>query len=309
MEQGAKIFVAGHRGLAGSAIVRALEARGFTNLLLRTHAELDLIDQKQTANFFAREMPEYVFLAAGKTGGIMAAATEPAQFLYENSMIQNNVVEAAYRSGVKKLLFIGSSCVYPRNCPQPIKEEYLMTGPLERTNDAFALGKIEGIYTCGAYNRQYGTNYIAAMPSNLYGINDSYAEFSHVLPSLMRKFHTAKIAGAREVMLWGTGKPLREFLHTDDFADACLFLMDTYNSSDIINVGPGEDLSIIDLAQTIKRIVGYEGQISWDVSKPDGTPRKLLDVSKIRSLGWKHAIKLEDGLRMTYDWFKCHYDL
>jgi GDP-L-fucose synthase len=309
MEQGAKIFVAGHRGLAGSAIVRALEARGFTNLLLRTHAELNLINQKQTADFFTHEMPEYVFLAAGKTGGIMAAATEPALFLYENSMIQNNVMEAAYRSGVKKLLFIGSSCVYPRDCPQPIKEEYLMTGPLERTNDAFALGKIEGIYTCGAYNRQYGTNYIAAMPSNLYGINDSYAEFSHVLPSLMRKFHTAKMTGAKEVILWGTGRPLREFLHTDDFADACLFLMSTYNSSDIINVGPGEDLSIMDLALTMKQVVGYEGQISWDTSKPDGTPRKLLDVSKINELGWKHAIELKDGLRTTYDWFKRHYDL
>jgi GDP-L-fucose synthase len=217
-------------------------------------------------------------------------------------------LEAAYRSRAKKLLFIGSSCVYPRDCPQPIKEEYLMTGPLERTNDAFALGKIEGIYTCGAYNRQYGTNYIAAMPSNLYGINDSYAEFSHVLPSLMRKFHIAKMTGGREVTLWGTGKPLREFLHTDDFANACLFLMDTYDSSDIINIGPGEDLRIMDLAQMMKRVVGYEGEISWDVSKPDGTPRKLLDVSKIRALGWKHSIELEDGVRTTYDWFKRHFN-
>jgi GDP-L-fucose synthase len=307
MKRDARIYVAGHRGLAGSAFVRALENRGFANLLLRTHAELDLVNQKQTVDFFMKERPEYVFLAAGKTGGIMAAVTQPAQFLYENSTIQNNVLDAAYRSGVKKLLFMGSSCVYPRDCTQPIKEEYLMTGPLEKTNDAFALAKIEGIYSCQAYNRQYGTNYIAVMPSNLYGINDSYAEFSHVLPSLMRKFHTAKKTGAREMTLWGTGSPRREFLHTDDLADACLLLLEKYDSSEIINIGSGDDLSIRELAQTMKKVVGYEGEIVWDGTKPDGTPRKLLDVAKIRALGWKHSIELEDGLRATYEWYKQQY--
>jgi len=307
MEKDAKIYIAGHRGLAGSALVRALEGAGFTNLLLRAHKELDLVDQKRTSDFFMSERPDYVFLAAGRTGGIMAAATAPAQFLYENSAIQNNVVEAAYRAGVKKLLFIGSSCVYPRDCPQPIKEEYLLTGPLEKTNDAFALAKIEGIYTCHAYNRQYGTNFIAVMPSNLYGIHDSYTEYSHVLPSLMSKLHAAKVAGNREVTLWGTGAPMREFLHTDDFADVCLLLMDQYNGPEIINVGSGEDLSIRALAELMQAVVGYDGEISWDTSKPDGSPRKVLDVSKIRSLGWKHSIGLEKGIRLTYEWYKQLY--
>lgn len=307
MEKDAKVYVVGHRGLAGSALVRELTARGYNNLLLRTHQELNLVHQKQVDDFFAAERPEYVFLCAGRTGGIMAAATQPAQFLYENSMIQNNVIEAAYRAGVKKLLFMGSSCVYPRDCPQPIKEEYLMTGPLEKTNDAFAVGKIEGIYTCQAYNRQHGTNFIAVMPSNLYGPNDSYKEYSHVLPSLMRKFHSAKTSGDRQVPLWGSGFPRREFLHTDDLASALLFLMDSYDSSEIINVGTGTDITIKELADIMREVTGFLGEISWDKSKPDGTPQKLLDVSRLRALGWQHRVELIDGIRSTYRWYQEHY--
>lgn len=307
MEKAAKIYIAGHRGLAGSALVRVLKARGYSSLLLRTHQELDLIDPVQVNSFFEAERPEYVFLCAGRTGGIMAAATQPAQFLYENSMIQNNVIEAAYRNGATKLLFMGSSCVYPRDCLQPIKEEYLMTGPLEKTNDAFAVGKIEGIYTCQAYNRQYGTNFVSVMPSNLYGPNDSYKEYSHVLPSLMRKFHTAKINGDSAVPLWGSGTPKREFLHTDDLADACLFVMNNYESSEIINVGTGEDVTVKELADMMREVTGFTGEITWDASKPDGTPRKLLDVTRINTLGWKHSIGLKDGIASTYEWYKEHH--
>ena len=299
-----KIYIAGHRGLVGSAIVRNLQAQGFANLVFRTFEELDLLDQAATKNFFEHEKPEYVFLAAAKVGGIAANDTLPAEFIFQNLQVQNNVIHNAYLSGVKKLLFLGSSCIYPRDCTQPIKEEYLLTGPLEKTNEAYAIAKIAGIKMCQAYNKQYGTKFISVMPTNLYGPNDNFdLESSHVLPALLRKFHDAKLADAKEVVMWGTGSPKREFLFVDDLADACVHLMKTYAGNDIVNIGTGQDVTIKDLALLIKDVVGFEGEITNDTTKPDGTPRKLLDVSKLHSLGWQHKVSLEEGLNITYDWF------
>jgi len=308
MNPDAKIFVAGHRGLVGSAIVRALQKQGYVNLIVKTRQELELLNNNAVKTFFAKEKPEYVFLAAAKVGGILANNTYPADFIYQNLVVQNNVIHNVHLNKVKKLLFLGSSCIYPKNCPQPIKEEYLLDGKLEPTNEAYATAKIAGIIMCQAYNKQYDTNFISLMPTNLYGPNDNFdLETSHVLPALIRKFHDAKIGNKKEMPLWGTGIPKREFLHVDDLAEACLFLMKNYNHSEIINVGTGEDISIKDLAEMIKKVVGYNGKIIWDISKPDGTPRKLLDVSKIKTLGWKYQIKLENGIKITYDWFKKKY--
>ena len=305
MKKDSKIYVAGHRGLVGSALVRALEKEGYTNLLLQTRDELNLLDQKAVQNFFEKEKPEYVFLAAAKVGGIMANKTYSADFIRENLLVQLNVIENSRITKVKKLLFLGSSCIYPKIAPQPIKEEYLLTGPLEETNKAYAIAKIAGITMCQSYNKQYGTNFISVMPTNLYGQGDNFdLENSHVLPALIRKFHEAKINNKEEVALWGTGSPKREFLHVDDLAEACVFLMLNYNDSEIINIGTGEDLSIAELAEKIKSVVGFDRKIVWDDTKPDGTPRKLLDVSRINNLGWKHAIELDDGLLMTYKWYK-----
>lgn len=305
MKLDSKIYIAGHRGLVGSAIVRALKKAGHDNLLLKTRQELDLLDQKAVDAFFAAEKPEYVFLAAAKVGGILANKERPAEFAYENLQIQNNIIHSAHKHNITKLLFLGSSCIYPKLAPQPIKEEYLLTGPLEETNKAYAVAKIAGIIKCQSYNQQHGTNFISIMPTNLYGQNDNFdLESSHVLPALIRKFHDAKASKAPFVTLWGTGSPKREFLHVDDLADAAIFLMHNHDGSEIINVGTGEDVSIKELAETIRTIVGYEGEIEWDSSKPDGTPRKLLDVSKINNLGWKHSIQLQDGITQTYDWYR-----
>lgn len=305
MKKNSKIYVAGHKGLVGSAIVRLLEKKGYKNLVLRTRIELDLMDQKKVADFFSKERPEYVFLAAAKVGGIIANQSMPALFIHDNLTIQNNIIHEAYRSNVKKLLFLGSSCIYPKLAPQPIKEEYLMTGPLEPTNRNYALAKIAGIYMCQAYNSQFETNFISVMPTNLYGPNDNFDPISsHVLPALIRKFHEAKESGAKEVVIWGTGSPKREFLHVDDLADACFFLMQNYNDTEIINIGTGVDLSIKSLAEKTKKIVGYGGKIVWDKTKPDGTPRKLLNVSKLRKLGWKYRVDLDSGIKKTYTWYK-----
>lgn len=310
MTKNAKIYIAGHTGLVGSAIVRELHKNGYTNILMRTREELDLTRQKEVENFFKIEKPEYVFLAAAKVGGILANDTYSADFLRDNLMIQTNVIYSAYKNGVKKLLFLGSSCIYPKNSPQPIKEEYLLGGELEPTNKAYAVAKITGIIMCQSYNKQYGTNFISVMPTNLYGENDNFdLETSHVLPALIRKFDDAKKNNAEEVMLWGTGSPKREFLYVDDLASACVFLMNNYDSEEIINIGTGEDLSILELANLVKEIVGYKGNIVWDSSKPDGTPRKLLDVSKIQSLGWKHSTSLREGIKRTYDWYKANQGL
>lgn len=308
MEKSSKIYIAGHKGLVGSAIVRNLEKNGYNNFVFRTSKELDLINQKATAEFFALEKPEYVFLAAAKVGGIKANDDFPADFIYQNLEVQNNVIHNAHLNTVKKLLFLGSSCIYPRNCPQPIKEEYFMTGPLEKTNDAYAIAKIAGIKMCQSYDRQYGTKFISMMPTNLYGPNDNFdLESSHVLPALLRKFHDAKLDSDKEVFIWGTGKPKREFLHVDDLADACIYLMNNYEKPEIVNVGTGEDMEIIELAKMIKDIVGFEGEIRNDLTKPDGTPRKLLDVSKLHDLGWKPKVGLHEGIKMTYDWFLENY--
>jgi GDP-L-fucose synthase len=304
MEKSSRIYVAGHKGLVGSAIVRNLEKNGFDNLVFRTFRELDLTDQKATAEFFDKEKPEYVFLAAAKVGGIKANNDFPAEFIFQNLQIQNNLIHNAYLNKAKKLLFLGSSCIYPRDCPQPIKEEYLMTGPLEKTNDAYAIAKIAGIKMCQSYDKQYGTKFISVMPTNLYGPNDNFdLESSHVLPALLRKFHEAKMKNAEDVIMWGTGKPKREFLHVADLADACVFLMNKYEDPEIVNIGTGEDIEIIELAKMIKNIVGFVGEIKNDLEKPDGTMRKQLDVSKLHSLGWKHKIPLEEGIKTTYDWF------
>lgn len=301
MDKNAKIYVAGHRGLVGSAILRALENQGFTNLVTRTSQELDLRNYQYTADFFAEEKPDYVFLAAAKVGGIQANNTYRADFLYENLMIQNNVIHQAYVNNVKKLLFLGSSCIYPKMAPQPLKEDSLLTGTLEPTNEPYAIAKIAGIKMCDAYRSQYNSNFISAMPTNMYGPNDNYdLNNSHVLPALLRKFHEAKEQNHPEVVVWGTGTPLREFLHSDDLADACIFLMQNYDDFGHVNVGIGEDISIKDLALLVKQIVGYEGQIVWDTSKPDGTPRKLMDVSKINNMGWKAKIGLEEGITKVY---------
>jgi GDP-L-fucose synthase len=304
MNKDAKIYVAGHRGLVGSAILRKLQADGYTNLVYKTSQELDLRDRNQVDRFFEEEKPEYVFLAAAKVGGIVANNEYPADFIRDNLMIQINVIDAAYRNGVKKLLFLGSTCIYPKFAPQPLKEEYLLTGELEPTNEPYAIAKIAGIKMCQSYNRQYGTKYISVMPTNLYGPNDNFdLHTSHVLPALIRKFHEAKENNAPYVEVWGTGTPRREFLYSDDLADACVFLMNNYEGNEIVNVGVGEDISIKELAEKIKSIVGYQGEIKFDTTKPDGTPRKLVDVSKINALGWKASISLDEGLQKAYQWF------
>lgn len=304
MNKKAKIFVAGHKGMVGSAIVRKLVAEGYGNLVLQVRRDLDLLDKDSVQRFFKREKPEYVFLAAAKVGGILANKSFKADFIYENLQVQNNVVHAAWKFGVKKLLFLGSSCIYPKLCPQPIKEEYFLSGPLEETNDAYAVAKIAGIKMCQSFNEQYKTNFISVMPTNLYGPNDNFDLMnSHVLPALIRKIHDALIEGRKEVVLWGTGSAKREFLHVDDLADAVVFLINQFDGSEIVNVGTGEDLSIKELAEMIKSIIGYEGTLTWDSSKPDGTPRKLLDVSRLRALGWKHKHTLPDGLKKTIEWF------
>jgi GDP-L-fucose synthase len=305
INKSAKIYIAGHRGMVGSAILRALQAQGYSNFVLRTSSELDLRNQKDVSDFFSKEKPEYVFLAAAKVGGIVANNTYRADFLYENLMIQSNVIHQAYLNGVQKLLFLGSSCIYPKMAPQPLKEEYLLTGLLEPTNEPYAIAKIAGIKMCDAYRSQYGCNFISVMPTNLYGPNDNYdLSNSHVLPALLRKFISAKREGADSVIIWGTGSPLREFLHADDLAEACLFLMDGYNESGLVNIGVGEDISILDLAKLVKKIVGFEGEIQLDTSKPDGTPRKLMDVSKLNDLGWKASTSLEEGIKMVYEEIK-----
>lgn len=305
MNKDAKIYIAGHRGMVGSAIHRNLLQKGYTNFVFRTSSELDLRNQSQVENFFKTEQPEYVFLAAAKVGGIQANNIYRADFLYENLMIQNNVIHQSYVHGVKKLMFLGSSCIYPKMAPQPLKEEYLLSGYLEETNEPYAIAKIAGIKLCENYSRQYKCNFISVMPTNLYGPNDSYnLNNSHVLPALIRKFHEAKEARLPEVEMWGTGSPLREFLHADDLGDACVFLMQNYNGLQHVNIGTGTDLSIKDLALLIQKIVGYEGTIVHDLSKPDGTPRKLMDVSFLHGLGWKHRIELEQGIRMVYEDFR-----
>jgi len=304
LQAAARIYVAGHTGLVGSAIWRALQKRGFTNLLCRTHAELDLLDSVAVQKFYAEQKPEYVFLAAARVGGIQANSARPAEFLHENLQIQNHLIHGAYLAGVRKLLFLGSSCIYPKLAPQPIQEEHLLTGPLEPTNEWYAIAKIAGIKMCQAYRRQYGCDFISAMPTNLYGPNDNYdLQTSHVLPALIRKFHEAKMSGAPAVACWGTGAPLREFLYVDDLADACVFLMENHSGEEFLNVGYGSDLTIKELAETIQRIVGYAGKIVWDSSKPDGTPRKLMDSSRLRALGWRPKIDLETGIRLAYEDF------
>lgn len=299
-----KIYVAGHRGLVGSAMVRRLEQEGFGQIITRTHEELDLTRQAEVEAFFEKEKPDYVILAAAKVGGIHANNTYPADFIMKNLLIECNVIDAAYKNQVKKLLFLGSSCIYPRECPQPIREEYLLSGYLEKTNEAYALSKIAGLKMCAYYNRQYGARYISVMPCNLYGINDNFAlENSHVLPALIRKFHEAKEQGAPSVTVWGSGTPLREFLNVDDLADACLFLMDHYEGEEFFNVGSGREITILKLAELVRRVVGYQGGIVLDTSKPDGTPRKVMDISRILETGWRPKIDLETGIRNTYKWF------
>lgn len=304
MDKKSKIYVAGHRGLVGSAIVRRLQLDGFDNLILRTREELDLTEQAVVRNFFQTELPQYVFLAAAKVGGILANRDYPADFIYENLQIQNNIIKASHEAGIKKLLFLGSSCIYPKDCPQPIREEYLLSGYLEQTNESYAVAKIAGIKMCQAYNRQHSTNFISVMPTNLYGPNDNFdLKSSHVLPALIRKFHEAKINNSDSVIVWGTGMPKREFLHVDDLADACLFLMNNYNESDIVNIGTGKDVTIRELAELIKKITGFQGEIIFDESKPDGTIKKVLDVSKLFESGWQYKVRLEDGIGSTYDWY------
>jgi GDP-L-fucose synthase len=301
-----KIYVAGHNGMVGSAIVRKLKSLGFTNFLLRTSKELDLRNQTEVFDFLQTEKPDYVFLAAAKVGGIVANNTYRGQFLYENLQIQNNVIHGSYLAGVKKLMFLGSSCIYPKLAPQPLKEDYLLTGLLEPTNEPYAIAKIAGIKMCEAYRDQYGCNYISVMPTNLYGPNDNYdLNNSHVLPAMIRKFHEAKLENKPSVELWGTGSPMREFLHANDLAEACVYLMENYNDSTLVNIGTGVDVTIKELAETIKNEVGYEGEIVWNTEKPDGTPRKLMDVSKLNGLGWKHSIELKDGIAMVYNEYKA----
>ncbi|NBA87121.1 NAD-dependent epimerase/dehydratase family protein [Emticicia sp. CRIBPO] len=305
METSAKIYVAGHNGMVGSAIVRKLKSLGFTNFLLRSSKELDLRNQQAVLDFLATEKPDYVFLAAAKVGGIVANNTYRADFIYENIQIQNNVIHGSYLSGVKKLMFLGSSCIYPKLAPQPLREDYLLTGLLEPTNEPYAIAKIAGIKMCEAYKDQYGCNFISVMPTNLYGPNDNYdLQNSHVLPAMIRKFHEAKLNGSEEVELWGTGSPMREFLHADDLAEACVFLMENYNDSTLVNIGTGVDVTIKELAETIREEVGFEGNIKWNTDKPDGTPRKLMDVSKLHDLGWKHTIELKEGIRLVYAEYK-----
>ena len=305
MEKNAKIYVAGHRGMVGSAIIRKLKEEGFENIIFRTSSELDLRNQQAVSDFFQKEKPDYVFLAAAKVGGILANNTYRAEFLYDNLMIQSNIIDSAHKAGVTKLMFLGSSCIYPKLAPQPLKEEYLLTGELEPTNEPYAIAKIAGIKMCDAYRAQYGSNFISVMPTNLYGPNDNYdLEKSHVLPALIRKFHEAKKNKEPHVMMWGTGTPKREFLHVDDLAAACFYLMQTYNEPGLVNIGTGEDIAIKDLALTIKDIVGYEGEIKHDLDKPDGTPRKLMNVDKLSNAGWTASIPLNEGIEMVYDGLK-----
>lgn len=310
MEKSSKIYIAGHRGMVGSAIIRRLQKDGFTNIVTRTSKELNLIDQQAVADFFATEKPDFVFLAAAKVGGIVANNTYRAEFIYDNIMIQSNIIHSSYLNNVKKLLFLGSSCIYPKMAPQPLKEDYLLTGILESTNEPYAIAKIAGIKMCDAYRSQYGCNFIAVMPTNLYGPNDNYdLNNSHVLPALIRKFHTAKAQKLSSVEIWGTGTPMREFLHVDDLADACFTLMQNYNEPGLINIGVGEDISIKDLALLVQKIVNYEGELKFDTTKPDGTPRKLMDVSKLHSFGWKHKIDLEEGITSVYKEVKDVFNL
>lgn len=304
MEKDSRIYVAGHRGMVGSAIVRELERQGYRNIVTRTHSELDLTRQKQVERFFASERPEYVFLAAAKVGGIIANRNAPADFMYENMMLEMNVIHSAWKNGCRKLEFLGSSCIYPRLAPQPMPENCLLTSELEKTNEAYALAKISGLKYCSYLNRQYGADFISVMPTNLYGPNDNYhPEHSHVLPALIRRFHEAKIAGLKEVVCWGDGSPLREFLYVDDLADLCVFLMNNYSGDETVNAGTGKEITIKALAELVAKAVGYEGGILWDTSRPNGTPRKLLDVSKAASLGWSYRTELEDGIRLAYEDF------
>lgn len=308
MEVNSTIYVAGHRGLVGSALVRRLQSQGYTNVIGKTHSELDLTSQAAVEAFFAQAKPDYVFLAAAKVGGIHANDTYPAEFAYSNMQIQNNIVHSAWKNGVRKLLFLGSSCIYPKYAPQPMPENCLLSGELEPTNKAYALAKIAGIVMCQSYNRQYGTNFISVMPTNLYGPGDNYhPENSHVLPALIRRIHEAKRAGAAQVTIWGTGNPRREFMYSDDVADACIYLMQNYNDSEIVNIGTGEEVTIRELAQTVKDAVGFTGTLRFDPTKPDGTPRKLLDCSKLHGLGWKHATTMDAGIRLAYDDFVKHH--
>ena len=308
MNLGAKIYVAGHRGLVGSAIVRNLEEKGYTNIICRTHKELDLTNQEAVRAFFEQERPEYVFLAAAKVGGIHANNTYPADFIYDNLMIQNNIIKAAHDFEVKKLLFLGSTCIYPKMAPQPIKEEYLLTGALEETNEAYAVAKIAGLEMCKFFKRQYGDNFISCMPTNLYGPNDNFdLKNSHVLPALIRKFHEAKVNNSEAVEVWGTGTPLREFLYVDDMADACVFLMENYDGEQHVNIGTGEEVSIRELAETVKEVVGFDGELVFNTEMPDGTPRKLTTVDKLHGLGWKHKVSLNEGIKLAYDWFLENY--
>ncbi|KKR54100.1 MAG: NAD-dependent epimerase/dehydratase [Parcubacteria group bacterium GW2011_GWA1_40_21] len=313
MNKKSKIYIAGHKGLVGSAVTRLLQKEGFKNLILKTRQELDLLDQKAVTDFFKKEKPEYVFLAAAKVGGIMANKTSPANFIYENLQIQNNIIHQSYLSGVKKLLFLGSVCIYPKLCPTPVKEEYLLSDYLEPTNEPYAIAKIAGLKMCQSYNRQYGTNFIAIMPANLYGYNDNFdLNNSHVLPAMIRKFHEAKASGQKEITLWGSGKPRREFLFVDDMADSCLFAMNEFdptakqneNGEIFFNIGAGKDVTIKELSELVKKIVGFKGKIKWDKTKPDGTPKRLLDISKSKKLGWKPKTNLAEGIKMTYDWYK-----
>lgn len=317
MEKNAKIYVAGHRGLVGSALLRNLQSKGYNNLILRTHAELDLTNQADVQAFFEAEKPEYVFLSAAKVGGIQANNTQPAEFIYINSQIQNNIIHFSYLNGVKKLLFLGSSCIYPKFAEQPMKEESLLTGLLEPTNEPYALAKISGIKMCQSYNRQYGTNFIAVMPTNLYGPEDNFElNGSHVLPALIRKFHEAKISGAATVSAWGTGSPKREFLYVDDMADGSVFMMENYNPTKeenekgpiFMNLGTGVDVTIKELTEMVKTVTGFAGEVVWDTTKPDGTPRKLLDMSRLHNLGWHHKVDLEEGVKLSYQWFLDHYN-
>lgn len=301
MDKHVKIYVAGHRGMVGSAVIRKLEAKGYSNIVCRTHAELDLLNQSAVASFFQQEKPDYVFMAAAKVGGIHANNTLRAEFIYQNLVVEANLVHAAWQVGVQRLLFLGSSCIYPRDCPQPIKEEYLLTGPLEETNEPYAIAKIAGIKLCESYNRQYGTQYVSVMPTNLYGPNDNYdLNNSHVLPALICKAHEAKIRGDKELVVWGSGKPMREFLYVDDMADACVFLMEGGVSEGLFNVGTGEDVTIRELAETVMSVVGFNGEIVFDDTKPDGTPRKLLNVDRMRQLGWRAQTSLRDGIDKAY---------
>ena len=308
MEKNAKIYVAGHRGMVGSAIIRRLSAAGYNNIVFASSKEVDLRNQQAVQNFFAREKPNYVFLAAAKVGGIYANNTYRAEFLYDNLMIQNNIIDASHKNEVTKLMFLGSSCIYPKMAPQHLKEDYLLSGVLEPTNEPYAIAKIAGIKLCDAYRSQYACNYISVMPTNLYGPNDNYdLNNSHVLPALIRKFHTAKKENSPSVEVWGSGTPLREFLHVDDLADACFYLMMHYNEQGLVNIGTGTDLSIKDLALLVKKTIGYEGELTWDASKPDGTPRKLMDVGKLHNLGWKHKIELAEGIKSVYEEVKHNF--